>query len=272
MKRLSMSPINQVLRVFKLLAIIFSFLFYFFSALLVSLVYIFLKPVAKLRIVSHLIQLFTLCLIKIINIRIKVTGDKKFLPGTFFVANHLSYIDGFVLAALFPIIYVGKSELKKWPLIGLMSDFSGTFYIDRSRKNHIAEYIDKIASALKSGTNVLFFPEGTSSDGRNLLPFKAAFFEAPISAGSRIVPVSIIYTSINGEPVTEENKDSVYWYGDMTFADHFFRLLSFWKLDVEVKIHPVVDIGTKGDNALLRKRACEMAYEAIRGGVCLKES
>ncbi|MBI5873794.1 MAG: 1-acyl-sn-glycerol-3-phosphate acyltransferase [Candidatus Omnitrophica bacterium] len=270
--KLCCSALLRIIRcLVKSIAIVICFLFYFFTVLCVSAAFIFLKPVAKRRLSARLIHLFNLCLIRIINIRIKTKSvsprGPKLDKGMFIVSNHSSYVDGFVLGALFPIIYVSKSELKDWPLIGLMSDFSGTLYIDRNRKNHISEYIGTIADTLNGGVNVLFFPEGTSSDGESLLPFKTAFFEAPLAAGAPVVPVSIVYVSIDGEPVNKQNRDRIYWYGDMTFADHLVRLLSCSALDVEVGIHPVISPETEGDRGGLRKRVCELAYEAVQGGI-----
>ncbi|HAJ57740.1 MAG TPA: hypothetical protein DCL35_08290 [Candidatus Omnitrophica bacterium] len=255
----------------KLTVVIACFLCYFLSAFFASLVFFFLKTPVKRLLVSRLIHIFNLCLVNIIGIRIKVTGAIGAVAavgtGVFLVSNHLSYVDGFILGSLFPVIYVSKSDLKNWPLIGLMSDFSGTLYIDRNRKNHIAEYIGVIAETLSAGANVLFFPEGTSSNGDSLLPFKAAFFEAPLAAGAPIVPAAIIYSSVDGEPVGKNNRDRVYWHGDMTFADHFFRLLSCSRVDVEVRISPAIILKDEGDRGPLRKRACESAYEAILKGI-----
>jgi 1-acyl-sn-glycerol-3-phosphate acyltransferase len=243
-------------------------LIYFFTTLTVSLFFIFLKSNHKRRIISRLIKIFALSLVRVINIKVKVSGDIRPYSangkGAFFVSNHLSYVDGLVLGALFPLIYISKSELKKWPLIGPMTEFSGTLFIDRQRKNHIADYVNRIADVLKEGVNILFFPEGTSTNGEAFLPFKASFFEAPLRAGAPLVPVSINYHSIDSLAVNRTNRDSVYWYGEMTFADHFFRLLACRRIDVEVKIHPPIDVERlEEDNILQRKRAAELAYAAI---------
>ena len=253
--------------VLKFLAVFFCFILFFLSVFFLSIVFAFSCRCSKRLIVSRLIRVFDSCLIWIMNIRITIN---RILPqkaggksGIFLVSNHLSYCDGFILGFLFPVIYVGKAELKRWPLIGLMSDFSGTLFIDRSRKNHIAEYISAISEALKGGVNILFFPEGTSTCGDELLPFKPAFFEAAIEARSPIVPVSLIYKSVDGRILTKENRDFVYWYKDMTFLGHFFRLLCLGGLEVEVNIHPALEVEPAEESGLSRKRVCEAAYEVI---------
>ncbi len=258
----------------RLLLCLLSLLFYFLVSLFVFLCSPFLTQSLKRRIASGLIRLFCLCLVRIINIKIEAPGARGSFSsnglGSFLVSNHLGYVDGFVLGATFPLIYVGKAEIRRWPVIGQMSEVSGTLFIDRQRKNHVAEYIRSIADVLKGGSHVLFFPEGTSTNGETLLPFKSAFFEAPLIASAPIVPISIVYKKINGSDITKENRDTVYWYGDMTFAGHFFRLLFCDSVEVQVKIHaPVVFEALEEDRNLLRKLVTEAAYEDIRKDIKL---
>lgn len=255
----------------KFAAILACFILFFLIVLVISLACVLLKPVVKRRLVVRLIRLFVRCLVKIINIRIKVLGEQpaqaRGQKGAFIISNHLSYTDGFVLGALFPVIFMGKAEIKSWPLIGLMADFSGTLFIDRKGKNRIAAYIQEIADTLAGGVNVLFFPEGTSTDGETLLPFKTAFFEAPLAMGAAIIPVSLVYTSLDGRPVDKKNRDVIYWYGDMTFFGHFFKLLFLRGLEVEVRIHPPIVVEGADDRSVARKRVSELAYQAIDQGI-----
>lgn len=259
----------------KALAILFCFLVFFCAVLALSFVCLFSKPVSKRRLASRLIRVFCSCLVRILNIRLTVRGSLSVearSKGVFLVSNHLSYVDGFILGSLFPVIYISKSEIKKWPLIGLMTDFSGTLFIDRKRKNHVAEYIDEIAGTLSAGANVLYFPEGTSTNGEELLPFKAAFFEAPIVAGAPVVPVSLAYTAIDGKPLAKDNRDKIYWYGDMTFAGHFFRLMCCSSIEARVSIHPPLEPGPAEDRSIARKRLSEAAYTTIRQALCQNQN
>ena len=258
---------------FRLALLFICFLVYVFILILIFLALIFQKADYRKRIFSRVTQLFDCCLLWIMNIKTKVLGPHTLFSsdgqGAFLVSNHLGYVDGLVLGALFPVVYVGKAEMKKWPLIGLMSEISGTIFIDRQKKNHIAEYIEVMAGVLQGGANILFFPEGTSTNGEMLLPFKSSFFEAPLMTAAPVAPISLIYRSIDGAPVTKENRDSVYWYGDMTFADHLFRLLFFDRIEVEVKIHPPIILKETQDKNALRKRLSELANEAIRKDIYL---
>ncbi len=268
MKKHIFSSLRFLMGTAKMIAVFFCFLIFFLSVLFVSVIFIFKDGVLKRRIASLMIRTFNRVLVRIINIKIKVKGvmpapmvNKR---GLFLVSNHLSYTDGFILGSLFPLIYIGKSELKSWPLIGLMSDFSGTLFVDRKSKNHIHDYISVLSETLLGGVNVLFFPEGTSSDGTALLPFKAPFFDAPLISDAPIIAVSLSYKSVDGEKIDSANKDLVYWYADMTFFGHFFKLLSCFGFEVEVNIHPAVSIKPSEDRNLSRKLACEAAFNIIQ--------
>ena len=90
------------------------------------------------------------------------------------VCNHVSYVDILVLVSLAPAVFVAKREVKSWPVMGLLAQLSGTVFIDRQRRTHVGEVNDEIQSALDDGALVVVFPEGTSSDGRTVLPFKSS--------------------------------------------------------------------------------------------------
>lgn len=82
--------------------------------------------------------------------------------------------------------------------------------------------------------NLAFYPEATSGDGTSLLPFKSALFEISVQGKIPVIPLTINYLSINGDPVSLDNRDLVYYYGDMYFAPHFFHFLTLWSVDVEL--------------------------------------
>lgn len=248
------------------------FIFLFLSGLFYFL-FIFYKSSRRRSLMTRLVQLFARCLVSIMGVKIDVEGSVLHLnpdhQGVFFVSNHLSYLDGFVLGSLFPVVYVTKMELKKWPLIGFMTEISGTLFVDRNHKDCLLGAVQEMADTLKDGGNILYFPEGTSSNGDHLLLFMPTFFEAPLAAGARIVPVTLVYRAIDGSPVAADNRDKVYWYGEMTFLDHFFVLLSCRSVEVVVKVHSYLESPDTDDNfsrRMQRKQICELAREAVAKG------
>jgi len=252
------------------LACFFCFCVYVLAQVLLALLFFFLAKGTKRRWAAGLIHVFTRCLTRLLGIRVRVTGALdavRKLRGAFLAPNHLSYIDGFVMAATFPLIFVSKSELKSWPLIGWMTRLSGTIFVDRSRRNHLLDSIQEMAVTLAQGTHVLFFPEGTTTNGEVLLAFKSAVFDAPVRAAATVVPVSIVYHGVDGAPFSRANRDRICWYGDMTFWDHFVGLLRCRSVDVSLEIHEPIWADVLAGSSDVRKELSDRTYAAVAGGI-----
>jgi 1-acyl-sn-glycerol-3-phosphate acyltransferase len=137
------------------------------------------------------------------------------------VCNHLSYLDILVLVTIAPAVFVSKSEVRDWPVFGWFSRLAGTLYVDRTRRSDVARLGDEIRNVLRGGLVVVLFPEGTSSDGHDVLPFKSSLLE-PVSGDQHALTVAHISYGL-GEGSVEN--DVCYW-GDMTFFPHFIKLLT----------------------------------------------
>ncbi len=164
----------------KILKALFLFLLIFIYlafGLLLHFLIIFLKPSLRYRIISHWTKLLSICLRKILGIKLCLEGETIYLKegGNFIISNHLSYLDGIVLASLFPVIFVSKLQVKNWPLFGWVAQIGGTIFIDRKRKLSSIESIEEITNMLKRQVNILLFPEGTSTNGGRVLPFQSIF-------------------------------------------------------------------------------------------------
>jgi len=156
------------------------------------------------------------------------------------IGNHLSYLDILFVGYHFPLVFVGRHDVKYWPLVGGVAWMLGTVFVDRSiRGKADRPYIRQIVKRFQQGFNVVIFPEGTSTDGRDVLPFKKTIFTCPIRAGVPILPITIRYLTIDGEPFGDANRDRVCWYGDMGFVDHFWRFLKLKRMVVEIVAHPI---------------------------------
>ena len=183
--------------------------------------------------------------------------------GYIVISNHLTYLDGVLLGSVFPVIYLSKKAIKKWPVINWMVSISGTIFIDRSRKSASPKSVDEIVQRLQQRANVLFFPEGTSTDGDKLKDFQSVLFAAPLACQSYIVPVVIRYLKVNNQPVTRLNRHTIYWWGQIPFQNHLYQLLRIKTIDVQLKILP--PIKTKGfqDSSVGRKELAHYAHEVI---------
>jgi 1-acyl-sn-glycerol-3-phosphate acyltransferase len=219
------------------------------------------------KIISRLNRNYTLLLRLILNIRVSVTGDEGQLErgGYVIIANHVSYVDGIVLGSIFPIIFVSKREVKRWPIVGQWNVLCGTIFINRQRKVQVASLIRQMTRKLKQEANLLLFPEGTSTNGEEMLPFQTVPFAAPLRNRSIIVPVTVTYKTIDDQRVTTANRDSVYWYGDMEFVTHFWDLLALRGIEVLVTIQSKIECFRYSDNSAGRKKLAADCYNRVLG-------
>lgn len=205
----------------------------------------------------------------LLNVKIALEGPKDSLDTSsrFIVSNHLGYLDGIVLGSLFPVIFVTKRQVKRWPLIGQLLTLLGTIFVDREDKKDILRVVDVISKMLGQEANVLLFPEGTSTNGEKLLPFQSAFFAAPLMARAPVVPVTLTYRLVDQQPVSAANRDRVCWYGDMSFAPHLWDLLGAHRIEVSVKIHPRIETSELQNDSPGRKQLSQACYDVIKQGV-----
>jgi 1-acyl-sn-glycerol-3-phosphate acyltransferase len=205
----------------------------------------------------------------VLGIKVKLINGDLIEKGQnyFIIGNHLSYLDAILVSCKKPGLFVGKSEVKYWPLLGQLAWLGGTIFVDRSQKGPTANrpYIGQIANYLKKGLTILVFPEGTSSNGEGVLPFKKAIFSSPILAKTPILPITLRYTSVNKQPFGLENCDLVTWHSDMTFVDHFWGVLNLKGFEVEVVINPpLVEKPIDVDNVFPQAKALSVkAHDVI---------
>lgn len=219
------------------------------------------------QVISRLTRNFTLLVRLILNIKVSVSGDEGSLErgGYVIIANHVSYVDGIVLGSIFPIVFVSKREVKKWPIVGQWNMLCGTVFVNRQRKQLAGALIEELTCKLKQESNILLFPEGTSTNGERMLPFQTVPLAAPLRSRSIIVPVTVAYKTIDEQPVTAANRDLIYWYGDMDFVSHFWRLLALRNLEVLVTIQPKIECFRYPDNSSGRKKLAEDCYNSVLG-------
>lgn len=259
------------MRWIKLIAFIFTWTVFFVGVVLIHLGISLLRLPGRWRIISRAPRLLAAALRNILNVKITIEGDRDGLAsgGHFIISNHMGYLDGIVLGSLFPLVYVSKKEVRHWPVIGAWAALCGTVFIDRERKDKIPLLVEEIVQKLKQGANVLIFPEGTSSNGENLLPFQSTPFAAALRVRAPIVPISLTYKRIDHQPVSPANRDRIYWYGAMEFASHFWNLLAVRSVEAVVKIHPKVQISHLKNDSLSRKQLVQACYDIVLGGLNL---
>lgn len=136
------------------------------------------------------------------------------------VSNHLSYLDILLLSSVAPCVFVSKHEVKRWPIFGWCASLGGTVFIERAKRSEVGAVGEKIRARLAAGELVVLFPEGTSSGGAEILPFKSSLLEPVVGQPSPLFATCVGYTLAGGVV-----SDAVCYWGDMTLLPHFVNLL-----------------------------------------------
>jgi 1-acyl-sn-glycerol-3-phosphate acyltransferase len=138
-------------------------------------------------------------MLALLNVTVRVDGQPAQRGPMLVVMNHISWLDILVLLAAQPVRFVSKSEVKRWPVIGWLATNAGTLYIERAKRRDALRVVHQMADALQAGQLIAIFPEGTTSDGSQLLPFHANLLQAAISASSPVQPVALRFLEANGQ-------------------------------------------------------------------------
>ena len=175
------------------------------------------------------IRWWSLRLLRLAGLQLRSSGTPR--PGaTLLLANHVSWLDIAAIHATAPQArFVSKAEVQRWPLLGWFARGPGTLFIERERKRDALRVVHRIAQALSEGDTVAVFPEGTTGDGRTLLPFHANLLQAAITTGTPVQPVVLRYSDAR-----ERFSPAVRFVGPTTLAQSVWRVLSARGLQVHV--------------------------------------
>ncbi len=218
------------------------------------------KPIYGLRrpLTPWITQTVCRLTLAILGLKLTVTGRQMRAKGAV-VANHASWLDIFVLNARKRVYFVSKAEVAGWPGINLLAKATGTVFIKRERREagaQVALFRDRLAA----GHKLLFFPEGTSTDSRRVLPFKttlfAAFFDDALRDWMQVQPVTVIYRAPKG-------RDARFfgWWGAQDMGPHLLKVLAQWPQgSVELVYHEPVAVSEFAD----RKALAGYCEQAVR--------
>ncbi|MCQ9377091.1 1-acyl-sn-glycerol-3-phosphate acyltransferase [Methyloversatilis sp. XJ19-49] len=171
-------------------------------------------------------------LLRVLGVELQAGGPLP-RPGQLLVSNHISWVDVFVINAISPLGFVCKDEIRSWPVLGWLVARNETVFIRRTSRNSAAEVRNTLVSALSCGRSVMVFPEGTTTDGRSVLPFRAAMFQAAIDAGRAVKPVRLRYLDAHGEL-----SEAALYIGDTTFWQSVCRLARAPRTVAQVELLP----------------------------------
>lgn len=173
-------------------------------------------------------------------VKLRVVVDQKPLnpmtPPVLAVSNHISWLDIFVLMAQYPSGFIAKESIRCWPLIGTLASHIGTVFINRRSRQDIAPVIHAIVGALTKQQSVTFFPEARTSDGRSILPFKAALFQAAIDTGTPVQAIALRYYDMQNNRTTAAS-----YVGHTNLFVSLWRIVGMPSITVKVDYAPMID-------------------------------
>jgi 1-acyl-sn-glycerol-3-phosphate acyltransferase len=194
---------------------------------------------------------------RILGMRVRVEGAIPEAPYLL-VSNHVSYVDILLLGGLLGPVFVSKAEVARWPILGYLTRVAGTVYLDRSRIRAIPQVMREMDAIRDAKLGVVLFPEGTTTDGTCVEPFRPSLLEA---AAREARPVRWAALSYRTPPGAADARDAVAWWGDATLAGHMGKLLRLRGFEATVRF---------GDERVVaedRKRLAAELEGWVRGAV-----
>ncbi|MDD5384251.1 MAG: lysophospholipid acyltransferase family protein [Gallionella sp.] len=221
-----------------------------FYAVLLAIFYPHLNQTKRRRI----LKTWSRQLLDILNIGIRTEGQwpVRGEGGYLVVANHVSWLDIFVLNAIYPSRFIAKAEVRNWPLIGWLCKRGNTIFIERAMRQDAASINQRVSFLLEQGICVGLFPEGTTTDGKQVGHFHSALIQPAIDASAMLCPIALRYQNTNGK-----QSSAAIFTGDMTLSRSIWRILRSPRFDALLVFTPA--LATAGGNRRVLARAAQEA-------------
>ncbi|CAL9357337.1 lysophospholipid acyltransferase family protein [Streptomyces sp. enrichment culture] len=231
------------------------------AVVLLLLAGIALLPLGR-RIPADQVRRWCRWIVRAAGVRVRITGAAVPAGGLLLVANHISWLDVPLLAAVRPARMLAKTEIRSWPVAGPLAARGGVLFIDRDRLRALPDTVARIAGALREGAAVGAFPEGSTWCGRAQGHFRRAVFQAALDAAVPVQPVRIRYRTVRGDPVT-----AVAFVGDDTLLASLWRVASARGVIAEVEVRAPIPPGDFTDRRALAAAAQPESGPARGDGV-----
>lgn len=203
----------------------------------------------------------------LVGLRIKTIGQVGQQRPLLLVSNHISYLDVWVLGSNTPARFTPKSEVAGWPFVGSICRLLNSVFIERKAEK-IKDSSEKLKAALAEGEVISLFAEGTTGNGKHLLPFKSSLFsiaeQETYGKDVFVQPAVICYERIGGLPVDMVNMPLLAWYGDMDLMPHLWQVLRLGKIDVTLTILPAVSCKELGRRKQIAAYLQEKTEEVLQ--------
>jgi 1-acyl-sn-glycerol-3-phosphate acyltransferase len=196
-------------------------------------------------------------LLRILGARLDV-GAARIAPGSLVVANHVSWLDAVALHAALPVAIVAKAEARRWPLLGRLLERNDTLFVERRASRDLLRVNREIAARLARGESVAAFPEGTTTDGAHVLPFRPALFEPAVAGGHPLHALALLYRDAAGRRCAEAA-----YIDQMSLWQSLWRIAALERLSIELRC-----CGAHASAGLRRREAAALSLAEVQRGTC----
>ncbi len=212
-------------------------------------------------------RLFNRLTLLIFRIKVDIQGEQISKKNVIFVGNHLSYIDIPVLGSYLPATFIAKADVRKWPVFGTLASISRTIYIERNRGTAL-KCIKDIEKSIQEKRSLILFPEGTSTQGIKVLPFKSSIFELFLHESLKknliLQPFTLTINSADKKEIIQPKDNDLYaWHSDMTLPTHLWQLALSRGANILLTLHPSLEANNFTD----RKKFAAICHETVDRGL-----
>jgi 1-acyl-sn-glycerol-3-phosphate acyltransferase len=216
----------------------------------------------------HTLKKWSLQLLGILNVGIRTEGEMSVRRegGFLVVANHVSWLDVFVLNAIYPSRFIAKAEVRNWPLIGWLCERGNTLFIERAMRQDAASINRHVSLLLEQGICVGLFPEGTTTDGKQVGHFHSTFIQPAIDARAMLCPIALRYQGESGK-----QSGAAAFTGDMTLFRSVWRILRSPRFDALLVFTPALTTGG-GNRRVLARTAQEAISRELQNAATMRQT
>jgi 1-acyl-sn-glycerol-3-phosphate acyltransferase len=216
-----------------------------------------LYPLANAKTRRTLRRAWAARLLRILGAQVDV-GVARIAPGSLVVANHVSWLDAVVLHAALPVAVVAKADARHWPLLGRLLERNDTLFVERRASRDLLRVNREIAARLARGERVAAFPEGTTTDGARVLPFRPALFQPAVAGSHPLHALALVYRDGAGRRCAEAA-----YIDDMSLWQSLWRIAALKRLRIELRC-----CGVHASAGLRRREAAALTRAEIQRGTC----
>lgn len=190
---------------------------------------------ARRRFYAHTVSVVSRLAIRVLSIKVRAIHKPKPGKNYLLVGNHLGMIDILVTSSQISTLFVTSVEMRQTAGLGWLAEMGGCLFVERRSRSNITNELKEIRKVLSQGLSVVLYPEGTSTNGERVLPFKKTLMTSAAGTGIGIKPMVLNYRRVNGEPMSAKWRDYVFWYGDQTFFPALMRFFSLKSVAVDLE-------------------------------------